>query len=50
MLLYHLKFFGFELRPNPGNPDDSDPYKWLDRFAKISPQIHLKQSLHNNPN
>ena len=33
-----------------GNPDDSDPYKWLDRFAKISPQIHLKQSLHNNPN
>ncbi len=33
-----------------GNPDDSDPYMWLDKFAKISPQIHLKQSLYNNPN
>ena len=27
------------------NPDDTDPYKWLDSFAKESPQIHLKQSL-----
>jgi len=32
-----------------GNPDDSDPYKWLNKFAEISPQIHLKQSLYNNP-
>ena len=30
------------------NPDDTDPYKWLENFAKESPQIHLKQSLQNN--
>jgi len=27
------------------NPDDIDPYKWLENFASESPQIHLKQSL-----
>ena len=26
------------------NPDDTDPYKWLEVFAKESPVIHLKQS------
>lgn len=30
------------------NPDDTDPYKWLENFANVSPQIHLKQSLQNN--
>jgi sugar phosphate isomerase/epimerase len=27
------------------NPDDTNPYKWLDAFALDSPVIHLKQSL-----
>lgn len=27
------------------NPDDTNPYKWLDAFAADSPVIHLKQSL-----
>jgi len=26
------------------NPDDTDPYKWLEKFCKDSPVIHLKQS------
>jgi len=30
------------------NPDDTNPYKWLENFAKETPQIHLKQSLQNN--
>jgi sugar phosphate isomerase/epimerase len=32
------------------NPDNGNPYKWLDKFADISPQIHLKQSMYGNPN
>lgn len=27
------------------NPDDTDPYAWLETFASESPQVHLKQSL-----
>jgi sugar phosphate isomerase/epimerase len=27
------------------NPDDTDPYRWLEEFATCSPIIHLKQSL-----
>jgi sugar phosphate isomerase/epimerase len=27
------------------NPNDTDPYAWLDEFAEDSPVIHLKQSL-----
>ena len=29
------------------NPDDTKPYVWLEKFAKISPLIHLKQSYAN---
>ena len=29
------------------NPDDYDPYKWLEKFCKLSPVIHLKQSSNN---
>jgi D-erythrulose 1-phosphate 3-epimerase len=29
------------------NPDDTDPYKWLEKFANDSPVIHLKQSSNN---
>ena len=29
------------------NPDDTDPYKWLEKFAEDSPVIHLKQSSNN---
>ena len=29
------------------NPDDTKPYVWLEKFAKISPLIHLKQSSAN---
>ena len=32
------------------NPDDGNPYKWLEKFAEQSPQIHLKQSLKGNSN
>lgn len=27
-----------------GNPDDTDPYKWIEALAKDSPIIHVKQS------
>ena len=27
------------------NPDDTNPYTWLERFGAISPCVHLKQSL-----
>ena len=27
------------------NPDDTNPYEWIKEFAKITPLIHLKQSL-----
>lgn len=26
-----------------GDPDDTNPYKWLERFAAVSPIIHMKQ-------
>ena len=29
------------------NPDDTNPYKWLEEFAEKSPIIHIKQSLLN---
>ena len=29
------------------NPKDTDPYSWLEEFAKDSPMIHLKQSSSN---
>lgn len=29
------------------NEDDTNPYKWLEKFAEISPVIHLKQSSEN---
>ena len=29
------------------NPDDTDPYAWLNEFSSISPIIHLKQSYQN---
>ena len=29
------------------NPDDTNPYKWLETFCKDSPVIHLKQSSNN---
>ena len=29
------------------NPDDNDPYKWLETFCEESPVIHLKQSSDN---
>ncbi len=29
------------------NKDDTNPYKWLEKFADISPVIHLKQSSEN---
>jgi sugar phosphate isomerase/epimerase len=27
------------------NPDDTDPYVWIREFGKVSPVIHIKQSL-----
>lgn len=30
------------------NPDDTNPYKWLENFISMAPQIHLKQSLRND--
>ena len=30
------------------NPDDTNPYKWIDRFANQSPVIHLKQKIKRN--
>jgi D-erythrulose 1-phosphate 3-epimerase len=32
------------------NLNDSDPYQWLENFADLSPQIHLKQSINGNSN
>jgi D-erythrulose 1-phosphate 3-epimerase len=29
------------------NPDDTDPYVWLETFGSQAPQVHLKQSLLN---
>lgn len=29
------------------NPDDTDPYKWIQEFCTIAPIIHLKQSYQN---
>ena len=29
------------------DPDDTDPYKWLNAFAEEAPIIHLKQSSKN---
>ena len=29
------------------NPDDNNPYKWLETFCEESPVIHLKQSSNN---
>ena len=29
------------------NPDDTNPYKWLEKFCTESPVIHLKQSSNN---
>ncbi len=31
--------------PCSPNPDDTNPYVWLEKFGSKSPQIHLKQSL-----
>ena len=33
---------GFYMSPDPR---DSDPYAWLEEFGKISPVIHIKQSM-----
>lgn len=33
---------GFSLS---GDPRDSDPYAWLEEFGKLSPVVHIKQSL-----
>ena len=33
---------------NSKNPDDFNPYKWLNNFSSISPVIHLKQVVRNN--
>ena len=33
---------GFYFSPDP---KDSDPYAWLEEFGKLSPSIHIKQSL-----
>ena len=33
---------GFYFSPDPR---DSDPYAWLEEFGKISPVVHIKQSM-----
>ena len=35
---------------NSKNPDNYNPYKWLEKFNKVSPVIHLKQVIRNNFN
>jgi sugar phosphate isomerase/epimerase len=33
--------------PCSKNPDDTNPYLWLEKFGAKSPQVHLKQSMSN---